>query len=91
MLREVLYRLGVRRIVRLPVPVVVVGNITVGGTGKTPLVLWLVRFLNQRGYRPGIVARGYRGRSATWPLRVHPESDPQMTGDEPVLLARNTP
>ncbi|MFQ5756914.1 MAG: tetraacyldisaccharide 4'-kinase [Acidiferrobacterales bacterium] len=91
MLRGALYRLGVKRMVRLPVPVVVVGNITVGGTGKTPLVLWLVRFLNQRGYRPGIVARGYRGRSATWPRHVHPESDPQMTGDEPVLLARNAP
>lgn len=73
--------------VRLPVPVIVVGNITVGGTGKTPLVLWLAAFLKSRGYAPGIVSRGYGG-SGRSPRRVLPESDPLDCGDEAVLLAR---
>lgn len=88
-LRRSLYRRGVKTSVRLPVPVIVVGNITAGGTGKTPLALWLVRYLRQQGYRPGIVARGYGGRSATWPLRVRQDSEPAQVGDEPLLLARN--
>ena len=73
---------------RLPVPVVVVGNLTVGGSGKTPLVIWLARFLREQGWRPGIVTRGYGGRAARWPQTVTPESDPESVGDEPVLLAR---
>ena len=56
-LRRWLYRMGVMASVRLPVPVIVIGNITVGGTGKTPLVIWLARYLLQAGYRPGIVTR----------------------------------
>ncbi|MGH8509512.1 MAG: tetraacyldisaccharide 4'-kinase [Gammaproteobacteria bacterium] len=70
-------------------PVVVVGNITVGGTGKTPLVIWLARCLRRRGYRPGIVTRGYGGRSNTWPRRVTPDSDPHQVGDESLLVARH--
>lgn len=70
---------------RLPVPVVVVGNISVGGTGKTPLVLWLVQFLAQRGMRPGIVSRGYGGNSRA--PRAVTSADAQRYGDEPVLLA----
>jgi tetraacyldisaccharide 4'-kinase len=72
---------------RLPVPVVVVGNLTVGGTGKTPLVIWLVDFLKAAGYRPGVIARGYGGRARDWPQRVHADSDPLVVGDEVVLLA----
>lgn len=68
-------------------PVVVVGNIAVGGTGKTPLVVWLAERLRQAGYRPGIVSRGYRGRQKA-PAPVRPDSDPAAVGDEPVLLAR---
>ena len=75
--------------VRLPVPVIVVGNITVGGTGKTPLVLWLTEFLKSRGYTPGIVSRGYGGRERM-PRQVLPESDPLACGDEAVLLARRS-
>src|SRR3989344_2099765 len=87
-LRRTLYRAGILRVIRLPVPVVVVGNLTVGGSGKTPLVIWLARFLREQGWRPGIVTRGYGGRAAHWPQTVTPESDPESVGDEPVLLAR---
>jgi tetraacyldisaccharide 4'-kinase len=67
----------------------VVGNITAGGTGKTPLVLWLVKCLRDRGRRPGIVSRGYGGTEAG-PARVEAGSDPLRFGDEPVLLARRS-
>jgi tetraacyldisaccharide 4'-kinase len=87
-LRRILYRTGLLARARLPVPVVVVGNLTVGGTGKTPLVGWLALLLKQAGYRPGIVARGYRGKARSWPQQVRPDSDPVMVGDEAVMLAR---
>ena len=71
---------------RLPVPVVVVGNITVGGTGKTPLTLALVAALQHRGWHPGIISRGYGG--TTRDVRaVHPDDNPVEVGDEPVLMA----
>ncbi len=85
--RRLLFRLGLRRSYRLPVPVIVVGNLTVGGTGKTPLVLWLVEFLRNHGYHPGIVSRGYASRAA-YPQSVSATSDPALVGDEPVLLAK---
>jgi tetraacyldisaccharide 4'-kinase len=85
-LRRSLYRLGVLRVIKLPVPVLVVGNIGVGGTGKTPLVLALVRELQERGFRPGIISRGYGGKSRL-PRSVTPQSEPSEDGDEPVLLA----
>ncbi|HSG21883.1 MAG TPA: tetraacyldisaccharide 4'-kinase [Azonexus sp.] len=74
---------------RLPVPVIVIGNITVGGAGKTPLTIWLARQLRERGWCPGIVSRGYGGSNAT-PLPVSPDSLPADVGDEPILLARRT-
>ncbi len=89
-LRRNLYHSGILRGTRLSVPVVVVGNITVGGTGKTPLVIWLTKLLRRQGYKPGIVARGYRGRSKQWPVYVTAQSDPDQVGDEPVLLARSS-
>jgi tetraacyldisaccharide 4'-kinase len=85
--RKALYRAGILTSIQLAVPVVVVGNIDVGGTGKTPLVLWLAAFLASRGLHPGIVSRGYGG-SATLPRPVAADSDPAAVGDEPVLLAR---
>jgi len=88
-LRYRLYRLGAMPSTRLPVPVIVVGNITVGGTGKTPLTIWLANFLRQAGYRPGIVTRGYRGNSQTWPVAVTPQTPAEQVGDEAVLLARH--
>ncbi|MGA7981634.1 MAG: tetraacyldisaccharide 4'-kinase, partial [Chromatiaceae bacterium] len=67
---------------RLGVPVIVVGNLTVGGTGKTPLVLWLADFLRRQGFRPGIVTRGYGGaRQGDGPRRVGAASDPFEMGD----------
>jgi tetraacyldisaccharide 4'-kinase len=82
------YDSGLLHRVRLPVPVIVVGNITVGGTGKTPLVVWLVERLRVMGRRPGVVSRGYGGRARRWPQRVTAGSDPAEVGDEPVLIAR---
>ena len=70
----------------MPVPVVVVGNITVGGSGKTPLVIHLALALRTLGRRPGIVSRGYRGASAN-AAEVFADSDPAALGDEPLLLA----
>jgi tetraacyldisaccharide 4'-kinase len=87
-LRRALYRRRWLPTVKLPVPVIVVGNITVGGTGKTPLVIWLARVLKNAGYSPGIVTRGYRGTSRDWPLTVTPDTPAALAGDEAVLLAR---
>lgn len=71
---------------RLPVPVIVVGNVAVGGTGKTPSVLWLVQALKRLGHRPGILSRGYGGRGP-FPFMVAPGADPSLCGDEPALMA----
>lgn len=86
-LRRWLYGAGLLRSVRMPVPVVVVGNVTAGGSGKTPLVLWLAARLAEEGRRPGIVSRGYGGRGHA-PRPVAPEDDASEVGDEPLLLAR---
>lgn len=77
-----------RRAQSLPVPVIVVGNIAVGGTGKTPFVIWLIERLRSWGFRPGIVSRGYGGRARVYPYAVRADSDPADSGDEPLLLAR---
>ncbi|WP_227515498.1 tetraacyldisaccharide 4'-kinase [Marinobacter salinus] len=74
----------------LPVPVIVVGNITAGGTGKSPLTAWLVGQLKDAGWRPVIVSRGYGGKSSEYPLLVSAETDPSDAGDEPVMLAQAT-
>ena len=71
-------------------PVVVVGNLTVGGTGKTPLVIWLARHLTERGLRVGIVSRGYGSDAAKAPRQVNETSNWQDVGDEPLLLYRGT-
>ncbi|MGD9662051.1 MAG: tetraacyldisaccharide 4'-kinase [Porticoccaceae bacterium] len=73
----------------LQTPVIVVGNITVGGTGKTPLIISLVKALQHKGYHPGVVSRGYGGKSPFYPLQVTPESNPFYCGDEPLLIARS--
>jgi tetraacyldisaccharide 4'-kinase len=86
-LRRALYRAGVLAPVRLPVPVVVVGNITAGGAGKTPLTLWLTEELHKRGRHPGVVSRGYGGKVAGVRKVSHGDT-PLEVGDEPLLIRR---
>jgi tetraacyldisaccharide 4'-kinase len=88
--RRAAYRVGLLRRVRVERPVVVVGNVTVGGTGKTPFTIWLATQLQAKGVRVGIVLRGYGGDSPHWPLDVTSDSAPQEVGDEAVLLASRT-
>jgi len=86
-LRRSAYRLGWLRSGHPGVPVVVIGNLTVGGSGKTPLTVWLALQLQARGWRVGIVTRGYGGRINS-PRRITATDDPHIVGDEPVLLAK---
>ena len=88
--RRGLYRLGLLPVYRAPVPVVVVGNITVGGTGKTPVVIALVEYLQERGIRVGVVSRGYGGTARTAAHWVDSSSDAGRCGDEPLLIQRRT-
>ncbi len=87
--RRLLYARRLLRAIRLPRPVIVVGNLTVGGTGKTPLVCWLAARLAERGFAPGIVTRGYGGSGRAVRL-IQGGDDPAVVGDEPILLARRT-
>ena len=87
--RRLGYRLGWFHAEHLPVPVLVVGNVVVGGAGKTPTTIALVQHLRERGWRPGIVSRGH-GRRDSAPLAVQEDSDPALSGDEPLLLRRAT-
>jgi tetraacyldisaccharide 4'-kinase len=89
-LRRLLYRRRILHVERLPVPVIVVGNITVGGSGKTPFVIWLCARLKAAGLRAGVVTRGYGGQSRKWPCPASADSDPALVGDEAVLLARRS-
>ncbi|HEX7972386.1 MAG TPA: tetraacyldisaccharide 4'-kinase [Thiobacillus sp.] len=84
-LRRLAYRRGWLRSVSVGVPVIVVGNITAGGSGKTPLVIWLVNWLSAQGYRPGVISRGYGG-SAHGCVDVGATSPPAQVGDEPLLI-----
>jgi len=84
-LRAAFYRHGWLRSERLPVPVVVIGNLSVGGTGKTPLTIAVVEALRRRGHHPGVVSRGYGG-SETGPVLLDETPDPALVGDEPCLI-----
>lgn len=85
--RKYLFRLGVLRSYKLPVPVIVVGNISIGGTGKTPLVIWLAQQLSLSGLNPGIISRGYGG-SVNNVTEASSNSSPSQVGDEPLLIAK---
>ncbi len=87
-IRRQCYRCGLLRSAGLSVPVIIVGNLTVGGTGKTPVVVWLAKWLRDKGLRPGILTRGYGGKSIAWPLRVEPDTAVSDAGDEALLLRR---
>lgn len=84
-LRRLSFRLGIRHSERLPVPVIVVGNLIAGGAGKTPTVLSLVDALRARGWQPGVISRGH-GRVAATVLNVEPDTPADQCGDEPLLL-----
>jgi len=86
--RRWMYKKGYKPVEKLPVPVIIVGNITLGGTGKTPLVIYLVEKLKAAGYKPGVISRGYGGQAENWPLRVTADSDVHLVGDEPLLIAQ---
>ena len=88
-LRQKLYATGFIKSDSLAVPVIVIGNVTVGGTGKTPLVIWMAQWLKSEGYSPGIISRGYGGKNQG-PTAVFETSDPLEVGDEPLLVARRT-
>jgi tetraacyldisaccharide 4'-kinase len=88
-LRRLLYRSGLLRSHRLPVPVIIIGNVSVGGTGKTPICIWLADALRRRGRRPGIISRGYGGQSEDV-CEVGDDADPLRVGDEPALLRRRS-
>jgi len=88
--RRLFYLCGVFKAKGVGVPVIVVGNITAGGTGKTPVSIWLAKSLKERGFKPGIVSRGYGGSKSSSPMRVDAASDPAVVGDEPVLLAKRS-
>lgn len=85
--RHELYKNKFFKVYKCSLPVIVVGNLTVGGSGKTPLVIHIARVLKQQGMRPGIVSRGYLGTNSG-PVFVNANSDPNEVGDEPVLLAK---
>lgn len=88
--RRSAYVSGRKAVWRAPVPVIVVGNITLGGTGKSPLVAWLGRWLSEQGWQPGIVSRGYGGKALRYPLYVGVDSPVTQSGDEPLMLAQQT-
>ena len=89
-IRTYLFRIKLFKQYRFKVPVIVVGNITVGGTGKTPLVMYIANMLQQAGFKPGIVSRGYKGRLSNQVLAVDTFLTPQDVGDEPLLMAKKS-
>jgi len=84
------YSSGLLNSYGVPVPVIVVGNITVGGTGKTPVTLWLAKVLQSKGMQPAIISRGYGGKTGNSTVQVFADSDPGIVGDEALLLAKGS-
>lgn len=87
--RKMLYDKGILVKEKFDVPVIIVGNITVGGTGKTPLVIYIAEFLKKQGFKPGIVSRGYKGNHRK-PTVVISKSDPKIVGDEAIVIVQHT-
>ncbi|MGE8495966.1 MAG: tetraacyldisaccharide 4'-kinase [Pseudomonas sp.] len=88
--RRARFLAGEGEVYRAPLPVVVVGNITVGGTGKTPLILWLIEHCRQRGLKVGVVSRGYGAKPPQLPWRVRAEQAAAEAGDEPLLIVQRS-
>ena len=89
-MRRQAYKLGLFASYRAPIPVMVIGNITVGGSGKTPLIIELVTHLQKQGIKVGVISRGYGGDSSQMPALVHADSLPSVVGDEPSLIVNMT-
>ena len=90
LVRRQAYKAKIFTSYRAPIPVMVIGNITVGGSGKTPLIIALVRHLQQQGIKVGVISRGYGGDSSQMPALVSVESSPKLVGDEPCLIVNMT-
>ncbi|MDP5033030.1 MAG: tetraacyldisaccharide 4'-kinase [Paraglaciecola sp.] len=88
-LRRLAFRLGLKVSSRAEVPVIIVGNISVGGNGKTPMVVFLAQFLSEQGYQPGVLTRGYGGKSSQYPKAVTEHSIVTQVGDEPMLMRQH--
>ncbi len=88
--RSLLYEWGVFQTYRAPIPVIVVGNLTVGGTGKTPLTIFLIEELRRQGFQPGVISRGYGGNATQFPLLVTKSTPVYESGDEPALIVKRT-
>lgn len=89
-MRQRAYASGLLKSYRAPLPVIVVGNITVGGTGKTPTVIYLIELLRRNGFKPGIVSRGYTSAADQFPLTVSTQTPVELAGDEPALIVKRT-
>jgi tetraacyldisaccharide 4'-kinase len=90
LIRRFLYRLGILKPWRSPVPIIIIGNLSVGGNGKTPLVVGLIESLKQKGLQVGVVSRGYGGKSDCYPLILNKTTTTEQAGDEPVLIYQRT-
>ena len=88
--RRKYYQRNERAVYHAPIPVIVVGNINVGGTGKTPVSIALISHLKSQGYQPALISRGYGGKADQFPQIVKKTSQPRLVGDEPVLIAQRT-
>lgn len=84
--RRALFKLGIKQSIDIPAAIIVVGNISVGGNGKTPLVVHLAKTLKQQGFKPGVLSRGYGGKGVSYPFSVDQDSSATEVGDEPVLM-----
>lgn len=89
LMNKAMYTYRLKKIYTAPIPVMVIGNITVGGSGKTPLLIQLVKYLQSRGLSVGIISRGYGG-VGPFPALVYKESSPEIIGDEPALIVQST-
>ena len=90
-LRRLAYRLGLKKTGFVGKPVIVVGNIGVGGNGKTPVVIFLVELCRSLGLKPGVISRGYGGQAETYPYLLDEDSTAKVAGDEPVLILSKMP
>lgn len=88
-LRREAYESGLLKTHNIALPVIVVGNLSVGGTGKTPLVIWIARQLARKGLKPAVISRGYGGRAKEYPMPVYADTPAALCGDEPAMIARS--